>query len=121
MSSANRPDQLDADRRAFLLALGQLDDAVDVNIARAQVIKRRIKEIQSALDAGLALRDVVPGEDTPLLVGLLSQSVGNLASYGSRVRRTEARVLHGEGLTMDDIAKLFGVTRQRISALLRDV
>ena len=33
---------------------------------------------------------------------------------------TEARVLHGEGMTMDQIAKLFGVTRQRVSALLRE-
>jgi transposase len=43
-----------------------------------------------------------------------------LHAYGNRVRRTEARALHGEGMTMDEIAKLFGVTRQRISALLRD-
>jgi predicted transcriptional regulator len=36
------------------------------------------------------------------------------------VRRTEARTLHREGLTMDQIAQLFGVTRQRVSALLRE-
>jgi DNA-binding transcriptional regulator LsrR (DeoR family) len=35
------------------------------------------------------------------------------------VRRAEARALYAEGLTMDQIAERFGVTRQRVSALLR--
>jgi predicted transcriptional regulator len=52
---------------------------------------------------------------------MVTQSPENLAAYGSRVRRAEARVLHQEGLTMDQIAKLFGVTRQRISALLHNL
>ena len=34
-------------------------------------------------------------------------------------RRAEARALYDEGLTMDEIATLFGVTRQRVSGLLR--
>lgn len=36
------------------------------------------------------------------------------------MRRTEARALHHEGVTMDKIARLFGVTRQGVSGLLRD-
>jgi transcriptional regulator len=31
--------------------------------------------------------------------------------------RTEPRALHHEGMTMDEIARQFGVTRQRVSAL----
>ena len=38
------------------------------------------------------------------------------AVYLSRL----AWALHREGMTMDEIAKLFGVTRQRVSALLRE-
>ena len=82
-------------------------------------MKERIAEIQGALAEGRTLREIVPHERTPLLVELLSQSVESLSAYGSRVRRTEARALYQEGLTMEQIARLFGVTRQRVSALLR--
>lgn len=109
-----------AGKDAFLTALRELDEALDVNLTRAARMKERIAEIQAALNEGRALHEIVPEEETPLLVGLLTQSAENLASYGSRVRRTEARVLHQEGLTMEQIAKLFGVTRQRVSTLLRD-
>ncbi len=113
-------EQHDADTAAFLAALRELDGALDENVARAGRMKQRIREIQEALAAGRPLREIVPEEDTPLLVELLTQSAENLHAYGSRVRRTEARALHREGLTMDQIAGLFGVTRQRISALLRE-
>jgi predicted transcriptional regulator len=53
-------------------------------------------------------------------VQLLTENARLLHAYGHRVRRTEARALHREGLTMDEIARLFGVSRQRVSALLRD-
>ncbi|MGE5617576.1 MAG: hypothetical protein ACM3UX_01415, partial [Candidatus Woesearchaeota archaeon] len=69
---------------------------------------------------GQPLRDIVPNEESPLIVQLLTESTNLLHSYGNRVRRTEARALHREGMTMDEIARLFGVTRQRVSALLRE-
>ena len=40
-------------------------------------------------------------------------------SAACRLRRAQAAALHDEGLTMDRIAELFGVTRQRISQILR--
>lgn len=108
------------DTEAFLRALAELDEALDVNVRRAQRMKERIAGIQAALAAGRRLREVVPEEETPLLVELLTQSAENLSAYGSRVRRLEARALHQEGLTMEQIAQLFGVTRQRVSTLLRE-
>lgn len=108
------------DKAAFLHALRELDGALDVNLERATRMKQRIAEIEQALGEGRSLLEIVPKEETPLLVRLLTQSAENLSSYGSRVRRTEARALHQEGLTMEQIAKLFGVTRQRVSTLLRD-
>ncbi len=49
---------------------------------------------------------------------MLSDVQEGLADAGSRWRRAEARALHREGLSMEKIAVLFGVTRQRVSALL---
>ena len=83
-------------------------------------MKGRIAEIRSAYAAGRSLTEVVPSLGTPPLVQLLTRTTNLLHSYGTRVRRTEARALHREGMTMDEIARLFGVTRQRVSALLRE-
>jgi DNA-directed RNA polymerase sigma subunit (sigma70/sigma32) len=105
---------------ALLSALRQLDQALDENIDRARRMKRRIAELEEAAAAGRPIKEIVTEEDTPLLVQLLTESADALHEHGSRVRRTEARALHREGMTMDQIARLFGVTRQRVSALLRE-
>jgi transcriptional regulator with XRE-family HTH domain len=55
-----------------------------------------------------------------LIVQLLTENANLLLSYGTRVRHTEALALHREGMAMEQIARLFGVTRQRISGLLRN-
>jgi ABC-type transporter Mla subunit MlaD len=105
---------------AFLAALEDLDRALELNIERAQRMKQRIAELQQTVASGAALIDTVPRERAPLLVRLLTDSAETLQECGSRVRRTEAAVLHKQGMTMDQIATLFGVTRQRVSALLRE-
>ena len=45
-------------------------------------------------------------------------SFKKLSDAGARFRRAQARALHDEGMTMDEIAKVFGCTRQRISTLI---
>lgn len=105
---------------AFMAAVDDLDRALDESIEMTQRMKQRIGELRDARAQGRPLREIVPEERTPLLVQLLTESTNLLHSYGNRVRRTEARALHAEGLTMDEIGQLFGVTRQRVSALLRD-
>jgi DNA-directed RNA polymerase sigma subunit (sigma70/sigma32) len=112
--------KVEVERAAFLRALQALDGALDENIDRAHRMKRRIEELEDACAGGRLTREIVPEEDTPLLVQLLTESADTLQEHGSRVRRTEARTLYAEGLTMEQIARLFGVTRQRVSVLLRE-
>jgi len=119
MRSRDAP-QSGADTKAFFAALSDLERALELNEERTRQMHVRIGEIRDAIESGRSLREVVHEEQTPLVVELLTQCADTLHEYGSRVRRTEARALHGEGLTMDEIARLFGVTRQRISALLRE-
>lgn len=110
----------DQDREAFLHAVEDLDGALDEHLEMIGRMKHRIEEVRGWLGEGRSLAQIVPREETPLLVQLLTSSTNLLQHYGNRVRRAEARALHGEGMTMDQIARLFGVTRQRVSALLRD-
>lgn len=104
---------------SFIEALTELDEALDRSVKMHERMKSRIAELKAAVEAGHRLVDYVPSEDPPLLVQLLTECAALLHSYGNTVRRTEARALREQGMTMEQIARLFGVTRQRVSTLLR--
>ena len=100
-------------------ALDQLTTALRENIARNERALARADSIREQRAQGLPYREIVSHAQRPLIVELVASNMAVLAEAGSRLRRAEARALHDEGLTMDRIASLFGVTRQRISELLR--
>jgi hypothetical protein len=70
----------------------------------------RALELQAQRAEGRDWYDIVSSEDRPLIVEQISSAMSGLATAGGRWRRTQARALQGE---------LYGVTRQRVSALLR--
>lgn len=104
----------------FGRALQNLDRVLDLNLDRIASIKRRIAEIQRQHSDGMSYTEIVEVAKPPLLVQLISESKEMLNGSGARARRTEALSLHNEGMTMERIAERFGVTRQRVSALLRE-
>jgi len=104
----------------FLRALEDLDEALERDLEVIARMRERIDYLRAQLAAGRSLTDIVTAERPPLLVQQLTESANLLHTYGTRVRRTEAQALHQEGVTMEEIARLFGVSRQRVSALLRD-
>jgi uncharacterized coiled-coil protein SlyX len=110
-----------AETQAFLRALEELEGALARSHEMTERMHERIRYLRDALNSGKRLPDAVPAEQTPVLVQLLTESANLLHTYGTRVRRTEARALHREGMSMEEIARLFGVSRQRVSQLLRDV
>lgn len=54
------------------------------------------------------------------LAAEVSAALRELARHGERFRRAEAAVLYSRGLTMEQVAGVFGVSRQRMSALLHE-
>ncbi len=103
---------------AVLDALAALEEVIADNDRRATLIKERMTRIRRARAAGLRYADAVADEDGPLIVQLVTESSAALDRSGANVRRAEAEALYAEGMTMDQIAGRFGVTRQRVSALL---
>lgn len=104
---------------AFLRALTALEATLADNQERTRLIKKRIAQLRRLRAKGASYAEIVATRDGPLLVQLLTESSTALDTSGASVRRAEARALYAEGLTMDQIAEGFGVTRQRVSALLR--
>jgi len=103
----------------FLDALVALEEVLADNARRETLIKRRIARLRRSRANGHPYTESVYSEDGPLIVQLLTENATALDTCGANVRRTEAQALHDEGLTMEQIAERFGVTRQRVSALLR--
>jgi transcriptional regulator with XRE-family HTH domain len=100
-------------------ALDDLVIALEENSRRNKEMISRARRIQRLRARGLSYCEIVEGQPRPLIVELLTETFDALRTAGARLRRTEARALHDEGLSMDRIAELFGVTRQRISRLLK--
>lgn len=86
---------------------------------RTAQIRRRIAEIEESLASGRPLRAVVSPAARPLAIELLTRCLSELQTAGVALRRAEAGALHRQGATISEIADLFGVSRQRVSTLLR--
>ena len=90
-------------------------EAIEVSarpaLARAELLVRQRQE-------GRSCREIISNEEQPLLVELVSRMIGVLIDAGGQFRRAEAKALYDEGASMEEIAALFGVSRQRVSALI---
>jgi hypothetical protein len=101
-------------------ALRELDRALQASIAELTAARTRVETVLASRSSGRSWREIVHDEERPLVVESVTSVLDQLSAVGSRFRRAQARALHHEGLSMERVAALFGVTRQRVSALLRD-
>ena len=104
---------------ALIAALEAIEAAAGDNAERSLEVQARARNLRSSLDAGESLVELIRDERRPSTVELLSTNMATLETTGAQLRAAKALALRAEGLTLEAIAELFGVTRQRISALLR--
>jgi hypothetical protein len=106
----------DRAERALTDLLTELDRcSEELAQARARA-ERLLRERRS----GRTWTDIVSGETRPLVVERISTVLGALAGAGHTWRREQASALQAEQVSINRIAAMFGVTRQRISALLKE-
>lgn len=103
-----------------LHALRALDEAMERTIVELTDARLRIQRLFVERSDGREWRDISETAERPLVVETVTAALDRLSIAGSRFRRAQARALHQSGLSMDGVASLFGVTRQRVSALLRE-
>lgn len=103
-----------------LTALRSLVAALDTCADELSHARERAERLVEQRETGRAWLDIVTAEPRPLVVERISTVLATLATAGSAWRREQARALHAEQVSINRIAAMFGVTRQRISALLRD-
>jgi len=96
--------------------LGVLRDSTH----RTQEATRRARTIRRLRRDGRSYREILGSDDRALILQMTRENLDGLLQASSRLRRAEAKALYEEGMTMEEIATLFGVTRQRVSVLLRE-
>ena len=101
-------------------ALETLDKALRRNLDRIERSIKRAEELRNAHAEGKTWTEVARAEERPMILEMISANLDELYQAGGRLRRVMAKALHDEGMSMEQIARLFGVTRQRVSALLRE-
>ncbi|MCD2187326.1 hypothetical protein [Actinomycetospora soli] len=108
-----RPDEVDGALADLVVELGTCIESLGA-------ARDRAAELQRLRAAGTDWTTAVRSEEPPLIVERISRALESLNSVGGRWRRREASALHGAGMSINEIARLFGVTRQRASVLVRE-
>ena len=101
-------------------ALQELVAELDRCIEELAQARGRAEELLVERRSGHTWTEIVAGEARPLVVERISTVLASLARAGSAWRREQALALQAENVSINRIAAMFGVTRQRISALLKE-
>jgi hypothetical protein len=81
-------------------------------------LAERARTLRNELAEGMDLTRAMAAETRPLIITRMTQLIDELTTAAQAVRRSEAEQLRREGLSQQAIADVFGVTRQRVAALL---
>ncbi|MCF6506858.1 hypothetical protein E9549_05480 [Blastococcus sp. MG754426] len=103
-----------------LRALADLVAVAEQMVEVMALIREQAADIRGCRAQGLTYRDIVTRESRPLIVQILTDATARFEASGTRFRQAKAAALRGEGMTLEEIGALFGLTRQRISRLLQD-
>ncbi|MEQ3552444.1 helix-turn-helix domain-containing protein [Pseudonocardia nematodicida] len=100
--------------------LTELNAQLAASIVDLEAARERVRDLQAMRARGASWREIVHQEERPLVVESLSRALDGIGGAGGRFRRAEAVALHAEGETISGIGRLFGVSRQRVSAYLQE-
>ncbi len=107
------------DGDATLRALAALSDALAEMSHDQRLLERRLRELHRQRAEGRAWHDILDEEDVPGTMQVVSRMLACLARASGTLRKELVDALRREGVSIPGIAKLFGVTHQRVSNLLR--
>jgi hypothetical protein len=99
-------------------ALDALSSALEAAAADQQVMGDEVVRMRRCRSWRQSWVTALPPAGQPNLVSLSTRALSGLSVATARVRTSLARALRTEGLTVREIAALFGVSHQRVSELL---
>jgi hypothetical protein len=117
---AQRSTTLPSGREGELEILDGLAETVEKNARDERLLARQLRQLRAGRAAGRSWHTLLDGERGARLLELPTQILRRATEVSVVVRRRLAAGLRSEGATVPAIARRFGVTHQRISALLRN-
>lgn len=107
-----------ASDQAMASALDEVAEVAEVTALEQQRLVRRARSMSRKYRLGRSWSQILQQERQPGLLDLLARSARRLVDLSGRFRQTLAQALVAEGLSTRQVAKTFGVTHQRISAMM---
>lgn len=111
-------DQRENDR-VVLAALDAVTEASQASAEAAEQVSGRAQEIRYLRSHGRSWHAIAASGSTPSLVAILTQTLTMLARATTCLRRSLLQALVGEGLAHNALGDLFGLSRQRVGAILK--
>ena len=106
----------DATVAALRALVAQLQQSIDELHTAAD----RAEQLIGLRTEGRSWYEIVSAEKRPLVVEMISKVLDDLGEVGGQFRRQEALALRRERVSVTRISELFGVSRQRVSALVQE-
>ncbi len=83
------------------------------------VLARKVQALRQSRLLGTPWHDILSEEDGPPAMQLVSQLLARISGASGVLRKVLVESLRDEGVSIPAIAKMFGVSHQRVSNLLR--
>jgi AraC-like DNA-binding protein len=93
-------------------------DTLDRAAANTAIAARRVRHLRGERMRGRPWREVLGRREGRSLLELVGAAASQLSSTAGRLRRAIAHALLADGLRVNQIADVLGVSHQRISRLL---
>ena len=100
-------------------ALTALVEAVEQSSAEAQLLLTSVASLRRAVLSGSSVTEALADETDPGTVQLLSRVLSRLMEASGNARRELVRSMRAEGASIPAIARVLGVTHQRVSNILK--
>ncbi len=102
-----------------LEVLNELSATVRRSVGDLQAVDSELGTIRRRRTRGWTWRQIMESPDTKNPLSMLAAVTSALARAGGEFRRALAKALRRDGMLITQIAELFEVSRQRVSALVR--
>jgi hypothetical protein len=126
MISEDRRGLIDADAvdgqrppDPVLAALREMVAALEEVVRTADDMTDRAEALAALRRQGRSWDELLFTDEAQRLTALLAGGAEGVGRANSVVRRAQAAVLYGSGLSMEKIGKLLGISRQRVAILLK--
>jgi hypothetical protein len=106
---------------AVFAALEEMTAALEELVRNAGGMIERAGTVAAQRREGRPWVDVLFTEDARSITASLAEAADRIGRANSGVRRAQAAVLYRNGMSMERIGTLLGISRQRVAILLRAV